>query len=284
MSMIEDKQTITEVYFTLINESNLELYRVIKEHLEKAKPIFPLIGYIIDRLGCVTELTLSERVWDAEIILRSALETFIKFIFITSNDKNEQKKRLNEFWEELSEINSLKQSEQAKKNLNHLGDVEVHNLAFSPIVLTEKREEELRSKWSKKERQKLEQKWSFSEMISSLSKNHRGKPAAIFQTLAHTYRIGSHLSHGDETGISIINERNSRTPEEQQKVHFAHYLRLLSDTLNICSVTGIETMHYLGVDHSFFILNLQKVSCVGILVDKYHLAVFEDKDYDKFRK
>ena len=232
MNWSEDKLEITQKYFEVINLNNLELIAILRDHIDEVNPIYPLIEFVISRLETVTTLVIDDRIWDAEIILRSALETFTKFLFITTAEKDEQKKRIEEYWISLAEINKLKLSEQGKKNLKHFGNSELHRLAYLPLVLSEEDENELRKKWTKSERQKVEQKWSFTEMILSISKAYEGKPLEMLITLTHSYRMSSHVMHGDETGILIIKERESRSQEEYQKAHAGHYLRLLSD----CSV------------------------------------------------
>lgn len=280
---VEDKKKITEAYFEAINKSNLELFRVIKLHLEKAEPVLPLIEFIIERLETVANLTLSERIWDAEIILRSAIETFVKFVFITTAEQTEREKRIEEYWNLLAEVNSIKQSEQAKKNLKHLGDNEIHHLAYSPVLLSEEKEEELRKIWTKAERQKIEQKWSFTEIVNSLSRNYRGKPMEIFVTLSHGYRMSSHVTHGDETGISIIRERNSRPFLDRELAYFGHYLRLLSDVFTFCAFVGVETMHFLNQERDFFFKVQESLKNIQELTEKYHSDLFQDTDYDTYR-
>lgn len=280
---IEDKRKITEAYFEAINKSNLELFRVINIHLLETQPILPLIEFIIERLETVANLTLNERIWDAEIILRAAIETFVKFVFITTADQTEREIRLDEFWNLLAEINSIKQSEQAKKNLKHLGGNEIHHLAYSPVLLSEEKEVELRRKWTKGERQKIEQKWSFSEIVNSLAKNYRGKPMEIFVTLSHGYRMSSHVTHGDETGILIIRERNSRPYFDRELAYFGHYLRLLSDVFTFCAFVGVETMHFLNLDRAFFFKNQESLKDIEELTEKYHNDLFQDVDYEKYR-
>jgi hypothetical protein len=280
----DDKLKITDAYFEAINKNNLELFRIIKLHLRELDGILPILEFIVERLETVATLTVENRIWDAEIILRSAIETFVKYVFITTADKDEREKRLDEFWNLLAEVNSLKQSEQAKKNLIHLGKLETHNLAYSPMLLTEVKETELRTKWTKAERQKLEQKWSFTEIVNSLSKNYRGKPMEIFITLTHGYRMSSHVTHGDETGILIIRERNSRSFEDRELAYFTHYLRLLSDVFTFCAFMGVETMNLLGLDKDFFFKNQETLKDIQMLTEKYHSDLFKDKDYDKYRK
>lgn len=280
----EDKQKITEAYFEAINKNNLELFRIIKLHVKELDGILPILEFILERLETVATLTVDNRIWDAEIVLRSAIETFVKYVFITTADENERKVRLDEFWNLLAEVNSLKQSEQAKKNLTHLGGLETHNLAYSPMLLPEEIETRLRTKWTKVQRQKLEQKWSFTEIVNSLSKNYRGKPMEIFITLTHGYRMSSHVTHGDETGILIIRERNSRPFIDRELAYFTHYLRLLSDVFTFCAFIGVETMNLLGLDKDFFFKNQVSLKEIQMLTEKYHSDLFQDEDYDKYRK
>lgn len=285
MNWNEDKEIITQKYFELINLSNLELFGVIKENLDESNRILPIIKFVLSRLETVTNLTLNDKLWDAEIILRSAFETTVKLVFITTSTGLERETKLEEYWTSLSQINSIKQSEQAKRNMLFFGESEIHRLAYSPLILSEEKESELRKKWSKAERQKVEQKWSFTEMINQISKKNAGTPLEMILGLGHTYRLGSHVIHGDETGILIIEERESRTREEQDKAHRGHYLRLFSDALSICSIIGIETMVFLGLFNKkhYFIENVARLKEIEALEEKYKGKVFDDPDYDHFK-
>lgn len=280
-----DRLLISKKYFELININNIELFRIIKENLEELRPVSPLIQFIISRIETVTTLIMNDRLWDAEIILRSGLETFVKFLFITTASKEEREKRLEEYWQSLSEINSIKLSEQAKKNLVHLGDNEIHRLAYRPLVLPEKLEKELREKWTKSKRQKVEQKWSFTEMVNSISQDYHGKPLEIIVTLTHSYRMSSHIMHGDEIGIQIIEEREVRTSSEIEEANAGHFLRLISDCLSYCSSTAVETLMFLGLkkETEFFFKNQKRVTEVDELFNKYKGQVFKGEMYDKYR-
>jgi len=285
MNWSEDKQLITKRYFEAININNIELFGIIKENLDEINQVFPIIKFIISRLETVTTLTTSNRLWDAEIVLRSALETFVKFMFITSAKEEERAKRINEYWNLLSEVSSIKQSTQAKKNLEFFGASEIHKLAYSPLILPKELEQELRKKWSKPNRQRLEQKWSFSEIVLSISKENKGKPLEMLVTLAHSYRMSSHVMHGDETGVLIIEERQSRSQEEQDKANAGHYLRLMSDCSVYSAFVAIETMNFLELPDKkkFFFDNQNQLNDIQELIDRYHGKVFDDPDYDKYR-
>lgn len=283
ITLDEDKQRFTESYFAAININNLELFRILKLHFKEIEQIYPLIEFVIERIETVIALTVDNRIWDAEIILRSAMETLAKLIFITTTKGVERENRIYEFWNLLAEINVVKQSEQAKKNLKHLEHLEIPNIAFKPLLLTEQKEKILKAKWTKVERQKLEQKWSFTEIVKSLSKNYRGNTLGIFETLSHSYRLSSHVTHGDETGILIILERNNRPDKAKELAYFVHYIRLLSDSFSFCCLVAIESMHFLNLDADFFLKNLFSLEHIESLADKYNNELFQDKDYDKYR-
>lgn len=283
MSWLDDKQFITERYFEAINVCNIELFGRIKPHFEEARPIFPLITFIIERLVTVTHLTTQDRIWDAEIVHRTALETFVKFLFITSADKEERKVRLNEYWNDLEEINRIKQSEQAKKNLAQFGHIEHMKVAYSPNVLQPEEETRLKAKWNKLKRQKLEQKWSFSEMLATLTKDYKGKPMEMFTGLAHHYRMASHVGHGDEIGVLIIAEREARSQEQKDIANFAHYLRLMSDSFSYCMWTATETMVLLNEEPKFFFDLHKSLKDVYELSHKHSEKLYDDPDYDKYR-
>lgn len=281
-----DREIIEDVYVGATNNCIVQLKNIIDNN-PQLSPIYPLVKFTMDRFLSVLTLTVNYMIWDAEIILRSAIESLVKLIFICSAESEEEQKiRLDEYWISLAEILELKESEQAKKNLRTLPESESHKIAFSPIISSEEREKELREKWTKKKRQQLEQKWSFTEILNSLSRNYRGKPEPIFDLLSYSYRISSHVTHGDETGVLIIQERDSRSIEEQDKAYNGHYLRLLSDVLTLSTQVAFECISFIGkLEYlQYFKDNLGNIEEVRHLEKKYKSRVFEDKVYDKYRK
>lgn len=278
-----DKQKINAAYFAAINANNILLFQVIHDHYDKLQEVFPLIEFVLERVDAVTTLIESEQLWDADIIVRSALETLVKFAFIAEADETERPQLLHEFWFDLSEISNLKLSEQAKKNLKHTSEKEIYRLAYSSLVLSEEDELSLRSKWPRKVRSTLEQKWSFTGIVNFISEKNKGNPMESFEFITHIYRMSSHITHGDEIGINMIIERKSRIEAERVAVHRAHYLRLISDCYYYCLLTAIYTMKYLKLEPKLF-MDLQKsLDEVQELVHQYHMIPFEDELYDKYR-
>jgi hypothetical protein len=281
----QDKQIVIEKHFEVINSNNLLLFDTLKDYVDEINPILPLIEFVISRIETVTSLIIYDKLWDAEIILRSALETFIKLLFITISSGEERETRIHEYWYSLAEINSLTMSEQGKRNLKYFGNSELHKLAYLPLILSDENENVLRDKWSRKKRHELEQKWSFSEMLKSVSNSYNGQPMEMFLALTHGYRMSSHVMHGDELGISIIIERENRVQEERDKANRGHFLRLISDCCTYGAFVGCESMHFLGLQDKrmIFLKSMENLNSIQDIIAKYSGKVFEDSDYDKYR-
>lgn len=281
----EDKTTITKKYTELLNSSNIMLFGIIRNHLEATKMVFPIITFILERIDTVIELAERYKIWDAEIVLRSAIETFTKFMYIATASKEEKEQRIDEFWNSLAEINSLKMSEQAKKNLKIFGNSEIHRIAYLPLILPDKIEAELREKWPRKKRQEVEKRWSFTEIINEIALKNQGTPLENITALSHGYRMSSHVTHGDETGIQIINERDSRPEEDRNKAYRGHFLRLFSDCFAFTIQIGILTMTYLDLqDEKIHFVNIMKqINDIKDLEAKYKDKIFEESYYDKYR-
>lgn len=281
----EDKTTITKKYTELLNSSNIMLFGIIRNHLEATKMIFPIITFILERIDTVIELAERYKIWDAEIVLRSVIETFTKFMYIATASKEEKEQRIDEFWNSLAEINSLKMSEQAKKNLKIFGNSEIHRIAYLPLILPDEIEAELRKKWPRKKRQEVEKRWSFTEIINEIALKNQGTPLENITALSHGYRMSSHVTHGDETGIQIINERDSRPEEDRNKAYRGHFLRLFSDCFAFTIQIGILTMTYLDLqDEKIHFVNImEQINDIKDLQAKYKDKIFEESYYDKYR-
>jgi hypothetical protein len=279
----KDKPEITGEYFAAMNTCNIRLFGLIGPNIEQISEAFPLIEYVIERMGAAIELTQLELLWDADILVRSALETMVKFGLIAEAEDKERPQLLQEFWHDLTEIYTIKLSDQAKKNLSRTGEDEIHRLAYTPQVLSEEEEARLREKWPKAARTQLEQKWSFGGVVAALSKKNKGTPMEAIDFLTHIYRMSSHIAHGDEMGINLIRERKSRIPQEQADVSIAHYLRLMGDGFNICFFTALYTCRYLNTDPTPFYELFHSLRKYDAITEKYHMAPFKDKLYDRYR-
>ena len=97
--------------------------------------------------------------------------------------------------------------------------------------------------------------------------------------------MSSHVTHGDETGIQIINERDSRPEEDRNKAYRGHFLRLFSDCFAFTIQIGILTMTYLDLqDEKIHFVNImEQINDIKDLEAKYKDKIFEESYYDKYR-
>lgn len=283
---IQDKEVITETYLEIINTINYHFLFIAKENFDRLKIVFPLVEFIMERFETVITLCINGLLWDCEIILRSTQETFVKYLYILNGEESDFDIKIDEYWKSLAEVQSLKMSSQAKLNLELLKDSDFSEIAFLPLVLSTEEEERLKIKWPKKERSKLENKWSFSQMILELSSEKNNITRDNIMLFTFNYRMGSHIIHGDETGIGIISERRSRTAEEKLKAEQGHYLRIFSDILSYSTLLAIQTTEFLKLNNEgeIFFKFQKKINEISNLILKYEGRVFDDSDYDKYKK
>jgi hypothetical protein len=245
--------------------------------------VFNLVKFVSERSISIIILLQNDLLWDAQILMRSVQEATMKISFLCNCSKEEQQERTREFIYDLEEINLLKQSEIAKKMVLAFEGHESLILPFSPLILDVTKEEELKAKWPSKKRKTLEQKWSYSEMMReqaerSLSIKDR------FLSLAHPYRISSHLLHADETGIGIIAERSLRNDEDKEKVETSHFAGLLTSVFNYYIVCGYAICIAFDKDPKIFHDIAVSLAPTYDKVKELQLRVYySDPSYDKFR-
>jgi hypothetical protein len=205
--------------------------------------------FIADRSQSLIILIQEVRLWDAEIIMRSIMEATIRILYVCYSGESERVERVNEFWKDLSEINELKRSERAKILLERFDQKHGNEVAIKPLVLSTDEEKELYDKWPKKRRQLLEMKWSFSKIIVFLeSVMNKDKGGALIRSTLHNYSLSSHLIHADESGLSLLWDRNHRPDEEREKLEIAHVCRMLSDILSFLFLVWSALVEALELD------------------------------------
>ena len=189
-------------------------------------------AFIHERIASIFVLIQNGCLWDADIILRSVAEASIKLIFVSLHSSDEQEKKLSEFWHDLAEINQLKQAEQAQALIDNLKDTNFDPLHIAPLLLSDEELERLSKKWTKKNRQRVMQLWSYNEMIKKIAETTDNQK---IQSLNRNFTQSSHLIHADETALGVINDRKNRGTEEKMALSILHEVRLLNDSLSFYS-------------------------------------------------
>lgn len=182
--------------------------------------------FFSSRVHSLTLLLQNWQLWDADILMRSAIECATRFLFICTRNATERSQCMEEFNVSLFEIHRIERSEKANRAARHAVDVG-DKLMFRGATLKMKEEIELRSRWPKAKRKALKQKWSFSELVSVLELiNDPTINLSAYSSLQHSYALGSHFVHADATAVALARDRAERGQEERLLLERAHFARL----------------------------------------------------------
>jgi hypothetical protein len=196
-----------------------------------------LFNYFSDRSQVISHLISCEYIWDSEMILRSAFETAAKIWFICLSSEQDREKLVEEFWGIRAKIHNRKRSRKAgilKQLFLHANSQEEVDI-FEAL---EDKNEFLHDEVNKRERKAIEQKWSFSEIITYLEANYPPAfPLEYLSSFLHGYGIASHLIHADDCALDLMLDRALRDKEELLLLKCAHIARIWSDVVGLWYVS-----------------------------------------------
>ncbi|WP_079914821.1 DUF5677 domain-containing protein [Paenibacillus sp. 32352] len=270
--------------------------QLLRESLSICTPLYKdqsgvpdLIQFVVSNLftACFSTsesalLLISKyRLWDAHILYRTVLEGTIKLMFVAQGNEHEILEKCNEFWNVIPEMKLISRHKKAEDLLS-VKNADSNMDAFRPmrdITLPDNELSELESKYPKKTRKQLEQKWSFSEIVRSLSSS--GEPA--YDTLVstyHDYGIGSHLVHMDGDAIGIIWDRNRREHERRISLEIAHGARMISALLTYAAIRADVYYKIYRLDEAT-IHNLKRKTYVYTQEIEQHYSQWINIEYKK---
>lgn len=171
------------------------------------------------------------QLWDAEVLVRSALEGSLKLAYLLQA-RETFAERHREYANKLFEIALLKDHQKAASVLAAVSDPDAPQCRpIRELLLPHAEVAEISARNEKASRRDLERRWGFTGLIGELSRS--GDPYFHgLSALAHGYSMASHVQHGDIVGASIALERDLRSVERRDTIHLAHEGRLLSDLLH----------------------------------------------------
>jgi Family of unknown function (DUF5677) len=186
-----------------------------------------------DRSQAICFLLFNGFLWDAEIVLRSFYEANAKIWFICYRDRESRINLLHEFWGDYATMHNVKNANRSKKAqeiANQFGG-SINEQIFKFL----QREDVFpRSTENKDARRKLEQKWSFSEILHYLDSTASNlSPLKEISSLSHMYGLMSHLAHSDNVALDLMRDTATRDPEVRRLKEISQICRVLSD---VCSM------------------------------------------------
>jgi hypothetical protein len=202
-----------------------------------------LIHFMSSRMQAVHFMISHDYCWDAEILLRSCMETSLKFLRICLAEGTAADDLAYEFSETLLKVHYRKQKDRAKyaenafedsksmgaKIMRHLGNESV----FEPSELP------------RKEIQRLKQEWSFSGLVKALKDSPKDKMYLnMLGALLHSHSIASHLAHGDIIALDLMMDRSMREPDELLLLTKAHNSRIIVDPVWMFFLCGKALSSY----------------------------------------
>lgn len=242
----------------LMRES-LGVYSQIRDEIrilfDKAKQRDPVyanfaigqLHFYGERCQSVSLLLQDGKLWDCDILMRSAIECATRFLFVSMAEGNERQIRIEEYAVLLNEIEDLQRSEKARTAAEQASDPDSAML-LGGAVLSPERFADLRAKWPKPKWAALTQKWSFSEMVRVLRAVHRKEiDLRPFGALLHTYAVSSHLIHADRTAMNLIWERSERPAQERDALVAAHTARLITEPVSLLFICWRALAFAIGV-------------------------------------
>jgi len=201
-----------------------------------------LVSYFSERSQAIVHLVSFEYTWDAEIVLRSAFETCAKIWFICLQTPTNREVVVNEYWNIYSKIHNRKRLKKAHfSKLLFLSVKEKESLDV--ISAFEDKSLFPCDDLNKKERKLIEQKWSFSEIISHLELSHPPDfPMKHVSSLLHGYGVASSLIHADDFALDLMLDRGLRNDQELLILMCAHTARIWSDLVALwyISLTALD--------------------------------------------
>lgn len=233
-----------ELSLRLLQEASLEAHAVIRDEIVgllaryggDTPDITPTLGklfnYLSSRNQAVSFMVSWGYSWDAEIILRSFYETAAKILFICFAEQQEKPLLIDEFWNKLGSINDRRKARKAEFSEQMTAAGSVSSSIFE--ALNDGRLFDLEAKGNKADRKRLEQKWSFSEIVEALEDRLvNGEPLVGMKGLLHNYGICSHLTHADNAALDLMTDRALRDPQELRLLEIGQISRIFSDQVSL---------------------------------------------------
>lgn len=208
-----------------------------------------LIGWLstasVRASGSALVLVNFGKVWDAEIVSRSAFEGTMKFCHLLS-DREKFSSRLSEYERALPDIAALADHEKAARLIDALPGIDEELLApIRELFLTRERQAAITALYPRDVRRKLQSAWGFTGLVKQMVRTGEGL-GNLAAGLLHGYAMASHVAHADLLGVGMVMEREYRSAERRDAANRAHGARLISDQLWYCALRLLTGYRFIG--------------------------------------
>jgi Family of unknown function (DUF5677) len=232
---IEDILRTTRNALIMLRADTLAFFDTYPDEISDADSTMRMLFlYYCDRARAVIQLAEYGLSWDAEIVLRSAYETAAKLLFMVTADDAMRAALAAEYWTDLASAADKRTARkagwaEAVFAPDDQANRDVFRLLQHPTMIRT-------GIIAKEEARRLEQKWSFSEIIDKLAVNIPGLANA--RSLLHIYGMASHLVHADFKAMELMIDRGLRTSSDRRILEDGHTVRMMSDIISLGSFCG----------------------------------------------
>jgi hypothetical protein len=223
-----------------------ECFDVAKPYIDQAYDGFdPFVRFVAAQLyiDChlssesVLFLVREQKEWDADVIARSVMEGSLKLTYMLEGSAEGAKAKADEYWNVLPLFHAIKRFERARQLLDALPNPDAAEWQpFRDLMVEDAEVSAIRARFSRQDRQVLEEKWSFSGLCRNFAKSEISERRNLAH-LAHGYGMSSHLLHKDADGVGMVWERHRREPDRQDAARLGHSARLVSD---VCAFSQLR--------------------------------------------
>lgn len=219
----------------IIREYHSQAFSMRTEKNLHSETLRVLNQYQHDRTQAAYCLIVNGLVWDAEVIIRVVYETFAKVAFLATASEEQRADLLGEYWDLLGAVydrqGALK-AEAGERLLKRFGSDGSSRVMAS---LRDQRVYRTDPLEDKRFRKQLEQRWSFSEILTALKSGRLGNARLIeVEALAHIYGMSSHIAHANSRALDLLQDRATRGSDLLQ-LEIGHVCRMLSDMVSVTS-------------------------------------------------
>lgn len=210
-----------------------------EQHFEFKQTISRLVHYQSERSQTVSYLVSSDRVWDAEMILRSFYEANVKIWYLCSLRGSARDDAVEEFRGAYYDVHAHKRRVKAGFSKTVSQNLEQN---FDSKIFSALEDEKIFHfhDGNKKERREIEQRWSFSSLIRRLELTPKDiLDFTSIRALEHQFGLQSHLLHADISALDMMFDRKTREPDELEHLIGTHICRIFSDQISIWAMTSI---------------------------------------------
>lgn len=191
--------------------------------------------YQQDRTQAAYCLIVNGLVWDAEVIIRVAYETFAKVAFLATASGEQRDELLHEYWELLGAVYDRQGALKAEASERLLSRFGSQGDSRVMAALRDGRVYKTNPLGDKRFRKQLEQRWSFSEILGALKGGRLGNaPLVGIDALAHIYGMSSHFAHANSRALDLLEDRATRG-SDLLHLEVGHICRMLTDMVSITS-------------------------------------------------